>query len=67
MIASRAGCQPHWRRFSVSDLPECGNATMLTWYGEEYWRLADLYREELIAATGCLLPCTFMEYKVSLN
>ena len=64
-IMVRAGCQPHWRRFPTQDLPECDNTSMLTQYGEEYWKLGNLYREDLIDVTGCHLPCTFMKYTVS--
>ena len=64
-IMARAECQPHWRRFSSENLPECDNATMLTRYSEEYWNVCDLYRQEIINVTGCHLPCSFLEYKVS--
>ena len=64
-IMSRAGCQPHWRRFSVEDLPECDNSSMLTRYNEEYWSVGNLYREDLVRDTGCYLPCSFFEYKAS--
>ena len=65
-IMAMAGCQPHWRRFSAEDLPECDNSSMLTRYSEEYWKICNLYRQQIINLTGCHLPCSFLEYKVSL-
>ena len=34
-------------------------------YTAERGRLAMMYRNELIAETKCLMPCTYMEYEVS--
>ena len=65
-IMSRAGCQPHWRRFTIEGLPDCDNSSMLTRYSEDYWKICDLYRQEIINLTGCHLPCSFLEYKVSI-
>ena len=38
---------------------------MLTRYSDEYWKICDLYRQDIINVTGCHLPCSFLEYKVS--
>ena len=66
-IIARAGCQPHWRRFTVPGMPECDNSSKLTRYSEEYWKVGNLYREDLFRDTGCYLPCSYLEYKVSKN
>ena len=65
---TEAGCQPPWRRFSVEGLPLCNNFTLLAknfgaTYTKYYIDITD--REGIIAETGCLMPCSFMEYKVS--
>ena len=58
------GCQPPWRRFSVEGLPICDNSNLLTQFGQEYNRITQMVKNELIEETKCLVPCTFMEYKV---
>ena len=60
-----AGCQPLWRRVTVEDLPLCNNKTMLAKYSAQYWELGYLSREELSRRTKCLIPCSYMEYKVN--
>ena len=66
-IMTEAGCQPPWRRFSVEGRPSCNNFTLLAknfgaTYRKYYIDITD--REGIIAETGCLMPCSFMEYKV---
>ena len=58
------GCQPPWRRFSVEGLPICDNSNLLTQFGQQYNRITQMVKNELIEETKCLVPCTFMEYKV---
>ena len=59
------GCQPHWRRFTVDGLPVCSNATQIYHYSEGYQNFYwNWNRKMLIEKTECLMPCTFMEYKV---
>ena len=61
------GCQPPWRRFSVEGLPLCDNSNLLTRYGNEYDRVTQMVKNELIEETKCMAPCTFMEYKVDIT
>ena len=62
----QAGCQPPWRRFDVEELPLCDNWTMLDKYSEENLNIKDtMTKEDIIETTMCLMPCTFMEYRVS--
>ena len=63
-IFTEVGCQPPWRRFSVEGLPLCDNSNLLTRFGNEYTRVTQMVKNELIEETKCLAPCTFMEYKV---
>ena len=57
-------CQPKWSRVNIEDLPLCDNKTMLVKYSAEYWKLGSLERDDLINLTKCLMPCSYMEYKV---
>ena len=59
-----AGCQSPWSRVVVDKLPLCDNSTLLENYDNEYFKAMGLGRNELIESTGCLMPCTFMEYQV---
>ena len=64
-IMNSAGCQPPWRRFTIEQLPLCDNGTMLNRFREAYEKIAGpLVKEEIIDVTKCLMPCTYMEYKV---
>ena len=60
-----AGCQTPWSRVNVEGLPLCDNRTMLYKYSVQYWEFGKLEREDLIKLTNCLMPCSYMEYKVS--
>ena len=64
-IITKAGCQPHWRRVTVDEMPVCDNVSMILRYDEEFWKYIDLSRRELFGESKCRLPCSFMEYKVS--
>ena len=59
-----AGCQSPWSRVVVDKLPLCDNSALLQNYSDEYFAVMGLGRNELIESTGCLMPCTFMEYQV---
>ena len=61
-----AGCQSPWSRVVVDGLPSCDNSTLLENYSNEYVAAMGLGRNGLIDWTGCLMPCTFMEYKVQV-
>ena len=38
---------------------------MLTEYNAKYWKVMNMFKDEILKATKCMMPCTFMEYKVS--
>ena len=63
-IVTKAGCQPHWTKFQIEGTPFCNTAKMLEKYGTMNLEYAWMPRNELISATKCLMPCSFMEYKV---
>ena len=64
-IVTKAGCQPYWNKFDIKGIQFCNNGTMLKRYTQERNRASMMYRNELIEASKCLMPCSFMEYKVS--
>ena len=65
-IMKKAGCQPHWRLFSVQGLPTCSTKSLANKYDGAYWKLAvTMDSDDVSQATNCLTPCTYLEYKVS--
>ena len=64
-IVRQANCQPHWRKYSFEGVPTCNNWTMLSRYDKAKWDITVMGSEEVKEATGCLFPCTYMEYKVN--
>ena len=64
----KVGCQPHWRRFNVSGMPLCDNWISLTEFGNLNTKIQlDMEMEEITKTTKCMIPCTFMEYKVRIK
>ena len=64
-IMKKAGCQPHWRLFSVQGLPTCSNKSLANRYDRTYMKLAvTMDSDDVSEDTNCLMPCTFLEYKV---
>ena len=66
-IITKAGCQPHRGRVSVEGLPVCNNESMLSQYDDVFFEMVDLSRKELFDISNCIMPCSFMEYKVSFS
>ena len=64
-VMRKVGCQPPWRRFNVTGLPLCDDWTLLHYYSSENAKLATVVRNKMMNVTNCLMPCSFMEYKVS--
>ena len=65
-IMKKAGCQPHWRLFSVQGLPTCSTKSLANKYDGAYWKLAvTMDSDDVSQATNCLTPCTYLEYQVS--
>ena len=62
-----AGCQSPWSRIVLEGLPMCDNDTLLVNYNIAYFKAMGLRSDELIEYTGCLMPCTFMEYQVQFD
>ena len=64
-------CRPGWLSAALEEVYICWNTpfdnwTLLTQYSYEKARvLSDMTRDELLDTSKCLLPCYFIEYKVS--
>ena len=64
-IVQRVGCQPYWNKHNIMGINICENGTMLKLYTSERNRMSYMSRKELIRESKCLMPCTYMEYKVN--
>ena len=64
-VMIKAGCQPPWRRVNVEGLPLCDNNETLFKYSSERYVAWEMSRAELFQKTKCLMPCSFMEFKVN--
>ena len=51
----------------MNEEPLCDSWNLLSPYGDKIESLANMDRSELFEATKCVMPCTFMEYKESVN
>ena len=66
-IITKAGCQPHWRLFTVDGVPTCDNVSMVNKYQRIIGNISlNMDRDEIFEATKCLVPCTYLEYKVHI-
>ena len=67
-LITNAGCEPPWGGWRVMEsVPTCDNLTLLLSYDEEYWKFFTSDEKRLFEVSKCLMPCSFMEYKVSLH
>ena len=69
-IVAKTGCLPFWNKFMNDhdevEMPICENTSMLNQYGVIYYEMQVMPRDDLIKTTGCLMPCSFVEYTVSI-
>ena len=66
-IITKAGCQPHWRLFTVDGVTTCDNVSMVNKYQRIIGNISlNMDRDEIFEATKCLVPCTYFEYKVHI-
>ena len=61
-IAKSVGCQSFWSNFT--GIPVCSDIDQYNSYTSEYDRVIGMEKNELLATTGCLRPCKYMEYSV---
>ena len=63
-MVRQTGCQPPLRRFNFTGVPECDTWDLMWKYSDHSAGLSETEGGMVIEKTKCLLPCTFMEYKV---
>ena len=66
-IITNIGCQPPWSRFIMEGQPLCDNLPMFTEYTIKMNELYSMGKNDLFEKTSCLIPCFFMEYRVSFS
>ena len=61
-VAKSVGCQSFWS--NLTGFPVCSDYTQYHRYAEEYERFLSLEKNQLLAESGCVRPCNYMEYSV---
>ena len=64
-VAESVGCQSFWS--NLTGFPVCSDYTQYHRYAEEYERLLSLEKNQLLAESGCVRPCNYMEYSVGMS
>ena len=64
-MASLVGCQTFSTNFP--DIAECSSYEQYTNFSAVYELFNNLEKNDLQAQSGCLRPCKYLEYKVTLN
>ena len=66
-VVRKVGCQPPWRKFDFTGIPVCDSWQLLDMYGQKSAIMAETEGGKVTKETKCLLPCSFMEYKVNIK
>ena len=61
------GCQPNWFFKPEINITLCSNISQLNAFDHKYTQILSLNPEEINRNIGCLKPCIYMEYRVTLN
>ena len=64
-VAKSVGCQSFWS--NLTGYPVCSDYAQYHGYTLEYERLLSLEKNKLLAESGCLRPCNYMEYMVGIS
>ena len=56
-----------WDTWSSNSLPICNTKEDIVQIESEFLHMADVVEAQLIQMTGCLLPCSYSEYKLIGN
>ena len=64
-VAQSSGCQLFWTKYT--GVPVCSNLYQLSRYVQRYDKLVNLEKNKLLVESGCLRPCSYMEYSVGLS
>ena len=63
-VASKVGCQGFWSDYA--DLATCSNLDQIISLMENFQEMMRMEKFNLTKVSGCLDPCTYMEYKVNM-
>ena len=61
-VASQVGCQAFWSDYP--GLPTCANLEQIITLMESFQAMMMMEKHNITKVSGCLDPCTYMEYKV---
>ena len=64
-VAKSVGCQSFWS--NLTGFPVCSDYAQYRGYALEYERVLSLEKNQLLAETGCVRPCNYMEYLVGIS
>ena len=64
-ISTKIGCRMEWDSWRSRDIPLCTTVEQLVSFDMEYSNHWNLQRQSLIENTGCLIPCSYTEYKLA--
>ena len=64
-ISKKIGCRLEWDSWSSSDIQLCTTVEQLKSFDKEYSNHWNLQRQSVIENTGCLIPCSYTEYKLA--
>ena len=68
-ISRTIGCRLEWDSWSSTDIPLCTTLEQLERFDKEYGNLWELQQyntaQQYIENTGCLIPCSYAEYKLA--
>ena len=65
-ITTKVGCLLPWWRFSVTGIPLCDNQLLLDRYDDVYMNFHRMDRNQVLEGTDCMMPCSFVQFKVSV-
>ena len=68
-VSNKIGCQPHWTNSNSNSLdsnklPVCATQVQYTDYINKMAEFSLLDRIQFETKSGCLRPCSYMEYRV---
>jgi hypothetical protein len=64
-ISRRIGCRLEWDIWSSRDIQLCTRFEQLEKNDEKYLDLLELQQTTLVKNAGCLIPCSYTEYKLA--
>ena len=65
-VANDIGCNPIWRKNSLSQLPYCTKYKEYRDFIKKMNQLAFMDMRQLKKESGCLKPCNYIEYRVNI-